>query len=85
MGAKGAGGMAMARWRDVPLQEEREAYQVGYGPVDSPVATWSVSAAMLPLAAADVDNLRLTMSGEPMWARQIGTYAQSDALLLGYI
>lgn len=64
---------------DVPLVEEREAYEVGAGPVDAPLATWPCAAPELLLEAA---ALAAIPPGATLWVCQIGTHARSPALLL---
>lgn len=64
---------------DVPLVEEREAYEVGAGPIAAPLATWPCGAPELVLEAAALAALP---PGAPLWVCQIGTHARSTALLL---
>lgn len=69
-------------WRDAveaPLVEEVEAYEVGAGDPDAPLALWPVSAPTLTLAAGDI---ALLAAGTPLWVRQIGSHAASPALTL---
>ena len=68
---------------DVPLVEETEVYQVSYGSSDSTVAQWTVNQPSLTLGSADLSALRAQLTGGNFLVRQIGTYAQSDPLLLG--
>ena len=70
---------------DVPLVEETEAYRVTYGPIDAPVAQWTVSQPSLALLPADLTTLRSHLTGGAFIVQQIGTYAQSDALLLAHL
>jgi hypothetical protein len=67
---------------DAPLVEESEAYRVGFGPADAPVAEWRTEAPHLELDGAAIAALVSEHPGEPMWVRQIGRFAQSDPLLL---
>ncbi len=67
---------------DVPLVEETEAYLVTYGPISAPVARWTVNQPSLTLAAADLSTLRARLGGGAFLVRQIGSYAQSDPLML---
>ena len=72
-------------WKDgveVPLQEETEAYQVGYGPTGNPLGLWSVSSNGLTVPAATVAGLHSALAGGAFWVKQIGTQAMSDALHL---
>ncbi|MFN4113759.1 MAG: phage tail protein [Sphingomonadaceae bacterium] len=64
---------------DVPLVEQAERYLVGTGPVDRPAQTWETSVSYLELSAAETASI---MSGQPVWVRQIGSHALSDAVLL---
>lgn len=73
------------RWQDsveVPLVEEREAYTVGYGPVDAPFALWMPEAALLRLSFAE--RIALVASHGPgiLWVRQTGTFDHSQPLRL---
>lgn len=73
------------RWDDsveVPLIEEREAYLVGFGPVDSPAMAWERNAPWLRLTPAELDALPIVSGPAQLWVRQIGTFGPSPALLL---
>ena len=67
---------------DAPLQEETEAYQVGYGPTANPIALWNTDTATLTLSAATLASLRASLTAGDLWVRQVGTYALSPALAL---
>lgn len=67
---------------DVPLKEEREAYQVGYGPTSAPNALWEVTSASLTLSAAAQADLVSAHGHGALWVKQVGTYQASDALHL---
>ncbi|WCT77657.1 phage tail protein [Novosphingobium humi] len=67
---------------DVPLKEEREAYQVGYGPTSAPYAFWEVTSASLALGAATQADLVAAHGHGALWVKQVGTYQASDALHL---
>jgi hypothetical protein len=72
-------------WRDdvdVPLHEEAEAYEVSYGPPEAPLARWQTAVPRLSLAAATLADLSAALPGGTLQVRQIGSYAQSDPLLL---
>ena len=56
-----------------------------YGPIDAPVAQWTVSQPSLALLPADLTTLRSHLTGGAFIVQQIGTYAQSDALLLAHL
>ena len=78
---------ARGQWRwdsavEVPLVEERELYLVGYGPVDTPHATWSRPEPSLRLSQAEVAGLISAHGEANLWVMQIGTFDQSPALLL---
>lgn len=69
-------------WADgvaVPLVEEAEAYEVGAGPVEAPLSTWTTAT---PTLVLDPITLAGLVSGTPLWVRQLGTHARSPALLL---
>jgi hypothetical protein len=73
------------RWDDsveVPLIEEREAYLVGYGPVQAPYAAWQRDAPWLRLTLADRTALIDAHGADDLWVRQVGTFSQSPPLLL---
>lgn len=73
------------RWDDnveVPLIEEREAYLVGYGPVQEPYAAWQRDAPWLRLTLADRTALIDAHGADDLWVRQVGTFSQSPPLLL---
>ncbi len=72
-------------WADgveVPLVEESELYRIGYGPAEAPLAEWTAIEPAFVLDGAVRANLVASHPGHPLWVRQAGSYAQSDALLL---
>ena len=78
---------ARGAWRwldgvDAPLQEETEAYQVGYGPTANPIAVWNTDTTTLTLSATTLTSLRASLIAGNLWVRQAGTYALSPALAL---
>lgn len=78
---------ARGQWRwdneqEVPLVEERELYLVGYGPVESPRATWQRDKPWLQLTVAELNALVTAHGAGSLWVRQIGTYDSSSPLLL---
>jgi hypothetical protein len=78
---------ARGHWRwddavDVPLVEEKEAYLVGYGPVDAPYAAWTLSESRLNLAPAERAALMAAYGPAAIWVKQIGTFDHSHPLLL---
>lgn len=70
---------------DEPLQEEAEAYQVGLGSPDSPIAVWQTNAPEFTFSATLLTQLHASQPGAELWVQQIGTYARSDALHLTYL
>jgi len=67
---------------DVPLNEQAESYLVGVGSGDAPSTMWEVGEPRLELSAESWAALVAQFPGEPLWVRQIGTYAASLSLLL---
>jgi hypothetical protein len=73
------------RWDDsveVPLIEEREAYVVGYGPVDAPAMVWERGVPWLQITPGEREALPTISGPTQLWVRQIGTFSQSPPLLL---
>jgi hypothetical protein len=75
---------ARGAWRwtggiEVPLVEETERYRIGAGPVDQPMLAWETAQPHLTLAPADLSMLP---TGTPLWVRQIGSHALSEAAFL---
>ncbi|WP_299195003.1 phage tail protein [uncultured Erythrobacter sp.] len=73
------------RWNDgggVPLIEETESYEVGFGPISAPAAAWNTSEALFVLEPAEQSDLVSQFGSNPLWVRQIGTFGQSSPLLL---
>ena len=62
---------------DLPLMEQRERYEVGIGIITSPRRSWFTDQPSLTLSADDLD----ISAAEPLWVRQIGDVAPSDATL----
>lgn len=78
---------ARGQWRwdssvDVPLVEEREVYRVGYGPIDAPFVTWSVTEPRFLLLPSERSGLTEAYPPSDLWVRQVGTFDTSPALLL---
>lgn len=72
-------------WRDgvdTPLNEEREAYLVGLGSIDTPVLVWEAQQPGLTLDPAVHAQLQAVHPGKMLWVRQIGTASSSPATLL---
>lgn len=76
------GGWNWADGVDVPLAEQAEAYRVGLGPVDLPLAYWDVPTPSLTLPAATLAPLATAHSSAPFWVRQGGSFALSHPLFL---
>lgn len=70
---------------DAPLNEQGEAYEVSYGPPDTPVARWTTAEPSLELSAAAVSELASALPGGTLQVRQIGSYARSEPLLLAVL
>lgn len=67
---------------ETPLIEQSETYRIGIGSILAPVATWESENPSLVIQSALLDQLTTASPGADLWVRQIGSYAQSDALLL---
>ena len=79
---------ARGQWRwpdevDLPLIEETERYEVGFGPPSDPARSWTVASPFLLIAEPDIAALGAQAGGAGFWVRQIGSYAKSEPLLLG--
>ncbi len=79
---------ARGQWRwdsavEVPLVEEREVYRVGYGPLNTPFVSWSVSEPQFQLSQPDIVSLIAAHGPSDLWVEQVGTFDMSPALLLG--
>ncbi len=79
---------ARGQWRwqdsvDVPLVEEREAYLVGFGPIEAPHASWPRDSAWLRLTAGERGLLVADFGPGTLWVKQIGTFDHSQPLRLG--
>jgi hypothetical protein len=67
---------------ELPLNEQAEAYLVGLGPVETPLASWQASEPGLTFPAPEWAALAAAHAGQPLWVRQAGSHALSDPLLL---
>jgi hypothetical protein len=67
---------------EVPLGEESEAWLVGVGSTDAPTLHWTLAAPALTLSPATAAALSADHAGEPLWVRQVGSFALSPPLLL---
>lgn len=78
---------ARGHWRwdslfEVPLVEDQELYLVGYGPTNAPAQSWFVNETRFNLTGSDIADLVSQHGAGELWVRQVGTLAQSPALLL---
>ena len=76
------------RWPDfieTPLIEEQEAYLVGVGSIDQPLASWQVQSPRLTVEASVIASLVQSASQSPVWVRQLGTYGQSQPALIAHL
>lgn len=72
-------------WRDgveLPVFEQAERYRVAFGPVDAPLAAWTVTAPQLTLTAATLATLSALLPGGALHVRQEGSHALSLPLQL---
>ena len=96
--AIGADGTLRASWRrrargqwlwldevSQPLVEESERYEIGLGPVDTPLALWTSSNSSFALSSNDLQSLRAEHGAQHFWVRQVGSFAKSRASLLGML
>lgn len=76
------------RWEDsseIPLVEEQERYQVGYGPPTSPFKLWEVASNQFELSSATRTELVSEYGAAPLWVRQVGTFSLSASLQLAWL
>ena len=81
-------GRGQWRWPDLvdtPLVEESELYQIGLGPVETPLVEWTVTTAELLIDVATITQLAAIHGTEALWVRQIGTYGKSPATFIASI
>ena len=67
---------------EVPLVEEHESYTIGFGPSDTPSASWATSEPEFHLSASEREALLLAHGPDNLWVKQVGSYGASPALLL---
>ena len=67
---------------ETPLNEQAEAYLVGLGDSEQPVLGWELNQPELQLSAATVAQLSSEHPGQPLWVRQVGSFAASAPLFL---
>ena len=77
------GGWTWADGVDVPLNEQSEAYQVGFGPAMAPLALWEVTSPEIAIAPSQLATLAAALPGGQFHVRQRGSHALSAPLLLG--
>ncbi|MBX7494454.1 phage tail protein [Qipengyuania sp. 6B39] len=77
------GGWAWLDDVEQPLVEQTETYELGVGPLATPILVRTVGENRAVLDAATVASLAATERAAAIWVRQRGTYARSKALLLG--
>lgn len=65
---------------DVPLVEETEAYEIGFGPPDAAIRRWQTARPQLELAASDWSALADAAPQGIFHVRQIGTHDLSPRL-----
>jgi len=70
---------------EVPLVEEQELYRIGYGSTALPFAMWSVNETQFVLSQPDRAALLADHGPGQVWVKQVGSYAESDALMLATI
>jgi hypothetical protein len=70
---------------ETPLNEQAEDYLVGLGDTANPDLRWQTAQPQLALPAALMAELAAEHPGKPLWVRQVGSLAVSDALLLTVI
>jgi hypothetical protein len=63
---------------ETPLVEETERYQVDFGPIGAPLASWIVTTNQLVLSAATRTSLQAQLANGPLNVRQSGSYAASE-------
>jgi hypothetical protein len=67
---------------ETPVNEQAERYVVGLGEGEAPSLRWELTEPRLELSAATMAELHAAYPGQPLWVRQIGSFALSDPLLL---
>lgn len=75
---------ARGEWRwldlvDTPLVEQEEFYEIGLGPVDTPITLWTSTKPELTIAANTIQGLAAAHGPAPLWVRQVGTFGKSPA------
>ena len=68
---------------ELPLVEQAESYQVGFGPPNQPVALWTTPTPSLEIERGEAVALMLASPDLEFWVRQQGSFALSRPLSLG--
>lgn len=76
------GGWQWDNAAETPLNEQRELYEVTFGPLASPLRRWEVAAPALVLTPTDLADLRALDPAEPIQVRQRGDRGTSPPLLV---
>lgn len=76
------GGWRWADGVDLPLNEQREAYIVEFGPPGTPLARWETAQPLLGIDAGEWAALQLSAPGGTFAIRQVGDRGMSLALTL---
>jgi hypothetical protein len=72
-------------WADsleVSLVEQEEAYLIGYGGVETPIASWRSSSPRFEMTAETQRSLVAQSGNLVLWVKQIGTHSNSAAVQL---
>lgn len=75
------GGWQWDNAAETPLNEQRELYEVTFGPLASPLRRWEVAAPALVLTSTDLADLRALDPTAPIQVRQRGDRGTSPPLL----
>lgn len=78
---------ARGGWRwddgvDLPLNEQREAYTVEYGPITAPIARWECAVSLLIIEASEWTSLAAALPGGSFTIRQTGDRSVSPPLVI---
>jgi len=65
---------------ETPLHEQAEAYQVTYGPIDTPLAVWLLETPLLTLSPQVQTDLTTILPGGDLQVRQQGSYSLTEPL-----
>jgi len=70
---------------DAPLREQSEQYLLTFGPIDLPVALWTLTEPQLTISASTQADLESALPGGEFQVRQQGSFALSDPLHIGIL